>query len=352
MTAGSDEANAPLLPGKIPPALLAEFLGQLAPIPQDVIVGAAAGEDAAVIAVGDRYLVLAMDPVTLSAHPGRFTVDVNANDIAVMGAEPRWLLASVILPPGAPTSALHSVLDDLRQSCARLGVTLIGGHTEISPSVTRPIVAACMVGEVAPDRLVRSEARAGDALLLAGEVAVEGTAILAREYESALRTRGVSDSIIREAAALLDDPGISVLPMARVLQRAALPHAMHDPTEGGIITAVREMATASGIGVRIEAESVPVLPPCRTICQQLDLNPLCLLASGSLLAAVGKEDLPAVVEAMQRARISIVDIGRFTAPEEGLVLVRDGREQPLPDVPHDELARWESSQRDHPIDSA
>lgn len=330
--------------GKIPPAMLAGFLGQLPATAADIIVGAAPGEDAAVIAVGDRHLVLAMDPVTLSTRPGRFAVDVNANDIAVMGATPRWLLASVVLPVGSSETGLRSVLDDLQESCARLDVFLIGGHTEISPSATRPIVTACMVGEVAPDQLVRSEARAGDALILAGAVAVEGTAILAREYGIVLRERGVRDSVIGAAARLLDDPGISVLPVVRALQESVRPRAMHDPTEGGIMTAVGEMAAASRMGVRVNADAVPVLPACRDICHALQLDPLALLASGSLLVAVAADASSAALKAVQRSGIPTAIIGRFTPAEDGLVLVRDGREQALPAIPRDELARWEESQ--------
>lgn len=330
--------------GKIPPAMLAGFLGQLPATAADIIVGAAPGKDAAVIAVGDHYLVLAMDPVTLSARPGRFAVDVNANDVAVMGAAPRWLLASVVLPAGSSETMLRSVLDDLQESCARLDVFLIGGHTEISSSATRPIVTTCMVGEVAPDRLVRSEARAGDALILAGAVAVEGTGILAREYGAVLRDHGVPDAVIAEAARLLDDPGVSVLPVVRALQSVVRPHAMHDPTEGGIMTAVGEMAVASAVGVYVETDAVPVLPACRHICLALHLEPLALLASGSLLAAVGEEEVPDALAALQGAGILAAIIGRFTPAEEGLILVRDGREHALPAVPRDELARWEESQ--------
>lgn len=350
MTRESEESKLSLPAGKIPPAMLSQFLGRLPEAPEDVIIGAAPGEDAAVVAVGDHYLVLAMDPVTLSARPGRFVVDVNANDIAVMGAEPRWLLASVVLPAGSAECELRLVLDDLRYACGRLGITLVGGHTEISPSVTRPIIVACMVGEVAPHRLVRSEARAGDALLLGGAIAVEGTAVLAREHRALLQAHGIPDSIIDEAAVLRDDPGISVLPMARVLRDSVLPHAMHDPTEGGILTAVREMAEASRAGVRIEADSVPVLPSCRVICQRLDLDPLALLASGSLLAAIDRQDAAAVIEVFRRAGMPATIIGHFTPLKEGLVLVRDGREQALPAVPRDELARWEESQLGPPID--
>jgi hydrogenase maturation factor len=291
--------------------------------------------------MGDRCLVLALDPVTLSSEPGRFAVEINANDIAVMGAEPRWLLAGVLLPSGATEADARAVMEAVQASCARLGVQLIGGHTEITPTVTQTVVAACMVGEVATDSLVTSAgARPGDALLLAGSIAVEGTAILCREAAEELHRRGVPDETIRAGAALLDDPGISVLPAVRALTEVALPRAMHDPTEGGVLTAVRELVTASGAGVRIDADEIPILPACRAVCDALELDPLALLASGSLLAAVAPSDTEAARAALEQAGIQAALIGEVTPQARGLVLVRGRQDLPLPEVERDELARW------------
>jgi hydrogenase maturation factor len=335
------DSERPLPAGKLPPDLLASLLSQLPASGDDVIVGARYGEDAAVVKVGDYYLVLALDPVTLSEEPGRLAVQINANDIAVMGAEPRWLLAAILLPAGSTATTARTVMEHLRQGCLDLGVDLVGGHTEVSPSVTQPVVAACMIGRVSPDRLVTSSgARPGDALLLAGPIAVEGTGILAREHRDALRERGVSDEVIREAAALLDSPGISVLPAARAILSATLPHAMHDPTEGGLLSAVREMAAASGVGVRLEAQAIPVLASSRTICDALGLDPLGLLASGSLLAAIGPGDVDAALRTLQEVGIQPAVIGTMLSPDEGMILERSGVEEPLPELERDELARW------------
>lgn len=335
------DPDRPLPVGKLPAELLASLLRQLPPAGEDVVVGARYGEDAAVVDVGGTYLVMALDPVTLSGEPGRLAVQINANDIAVMGAEPRWLLAAVLLPPGSTTADAGAIMNQLGQSCLQLGVGLIGGHTEISPSINQPVVAACMIGEVAPDRLVTSSgAQTGDVLLLAGPIAVEGTGILAREYPGALRERGVPEEVIQQAAGLLDQPGISVLPAARALLSAALPHAMHDPTEGGLLSAVREVALASSAGVRLRAYHVPVLPACRAICAAIALDPLGLLASGSLLAAIDPQDLSAVQRALAAAGVQSAVIGTFLPAEEGLILEHGGREEPLPELPRDELARW------------
>jgi hydrogenase maturation factor len=336
------EERMSLPPGKLPPQLLAALLTGLAP-GRGVVVGAAPGEDAAVLEIPghlDRYLVAASDPVTLSVEPGVFAVGVNANDIAVMGAEPRWLLASVLLPPGSGEVEARSVIEGLTAGCEALGVDLVGGHTEITPAVNRPVVAATMIGLVAPDDLVTSSGgQPGDRLLLAGPVAVEGTAILATEHEALLRARGVESPILDDARALLRTRGISVLPAARAVTGVALPHAMHDPTEGGLLSAAREIALASGTGLRLDADRVPVLPACRVICGALDLDPLALLASGSLLAAIYPDDVDPVLTALHGVEIETAEIGELRPPEEGITLVRNGREVDMPVVERDELAR-------------
>lgn len=305
------------------------------------MVGAQPGEDAAVVEMEGRYLVLASDPVTLSAQPGALSVQINANDVAVMGAQPRWLLASILLPPASTEDTARGIMSDLRRGCEVLGVSLIGGHTEVTPSVTQPIVAATMVGDVWPDRLVTSSgARPGDVLVLAGPVALEGTAILAREHAAALRQRGVPDAVIEEAASLLDQPGISVLPSASALTEVVVPHVMHDPTEGGLLAAVHEVAIASGVGVRLDLARVPILPGCRTICDALGLDPLALLASGSLLAAVVPADVDPALTALNDAAIEAARIGEMLPASEGMVMVRHGTDEPLPAPEQDELARW------------
>ena len=330
--------------GKLPPDLLEGFLGGLPSSPR-VVVGAQYGEDAAVVEVGGHYLIIALDPVTLSAAPGRIAVQINANDIAVMGAEPRWLLAAVLFPTGSTAGEARGVLDDLRQSCSELGIGLIGGHTEITPVVTQPVVAACMIGEVARERLVVSSgARAGDALLLAGPIAVEGTGILCREYSEALRARGVPEDQIRSGARLLDRPGISVLAATRAILSATLPHAMHDPTEGGLLSALREMVVASDAGVRLDADAIPIIPACRAVCDALELEPLGLLASGSLLAAVSQSEVQAAREALADAGIDSADIGRILPLSAGMVMVRKGVDAPLLEIARDELARWVEQQ--------
>ena len=272
---------------------------------------------------------------------GWYAVHVNGNDVAVMGGTPRWLLATVLLPPSGDAGLVEAIHDQILGACAELGVTLIGGHTEVTYGLDRPIIAGTMLGEAAKHRLVTSaDARPGDRLLVTKGIGVEGTAALASEAARALRAASVDDAALARAAAFLERPGISVVLDARVLCDAVRPHAMHDATEGGLATALRELAEASGVGLRVEEGRIPVLPETRVICDALGLDPLGLLASGCLIAAVAPEDEPAALAALAGAGVAAAVIGEATPAPDGVVLATATGEQPWPTFTRDELARY------------
>ena len=323
----------PLPAGKLPSNLLRNLLASLPAFDRSVVVGPHIGEDAAVIDTGGPELLVAKtDPITFAAEDlPRYLLAVNGNDLATVGATPRWLLVTALLPEGIAAERAASLFNGLKEACAETGISLVGGHTEITVGLDRPILVGCLLGTVPRDRLVRtSGARIGDAVLLAGGIAIEGTAILAREYAGALRVRGVPQAVIDAAAAWLRSPGISVLPAARALNATGALHAMHDPTEGGLATALQELAEAAGVGLRIDFSAVPVLPECRIICDALDLDPLGLLASGALLATLDPAEVPAALE-----RFPAAVIGNVVAPAEAT---------PLPTFARDELARFLEAQ--------
>jgi hydrogenase maturation factor len=307
------------------------------------------GADAAVLDMGDRVLVAKSDPVTFAADRiGWYAVQVNANDIACLGAQPRWFLATVLLPEGAPESMAEEVFGQIRDACEGLGVALVGGHTEITYRLERPIVSGMMLGEAERERVVwPGGARPGDDILLTKGIAIEGTALLARDASDTLAARGVATSTVEEARGLLTSPGISVVRDATVACGAASIHAMHDPTEGGLATGLWELAEAAGVGLEADLESVRVLPQCRAVCDALGLDPLGLLASGALLVVVAPDDSARVRGALEGEGIDVEVIGRVTERERGLVLrpsaegLRDARgAHPLPTFARDELARF------------
>jgi hydrogenase maturation factor len=328
--------------GKLPPALLSRLLrGQASDDPR-VIVGPQVGEDAAVLDMGDRYLVATADPITFATdEAGWYALHVNANDLAVRGARPLWFLATVLLPEAATTeAAVERLFAEVREACGELGVTLVGGHTEVTAGLPRPIVSGCMLGEVEKDRLVTTGgARPGDVLLLTKGVPLEGAAIIARERAAEAERRGVPGDVVKRARDLLRVPGISVLPEARAAGAAARVHAMHDPTEGGVATACWELAQAADVGLYVDRERIPVLREGRMLCEAFGLDPLGTIASGSLLLAVDPADAPDVTAACRDAGIDCAQIGRVTEASLGVTLATGGHPRPMPTFPQDQITR-------------
>ena len=328
--------------GKLPPQLLERLLGKVAPTDPRVVMGPRLGEDAAVLDMGDRYLVATADPITFATdEAGWYALHVNANDIAVRGARPTWFLATVLLPEGGATEAtVERLFADLGEACAELGVALIGGHTEVTAGLPRAIVSGCMLGEVEKDRLVTTGgARPGDTLLLTKGVPLEGAAIVARERAAEAGRRGVAVDVVKRAQDFLRRPGISVVPEARAACGAARVHAMHDPTEGGVATACWELAQAADVGLRVDRERIPVLREGRVLCEAFGLDPLGTIASGSLLLAVDPDDSEAVIAACRGAGVDCAAIGRVTDASQGVSLVTGGHARPMPTFPQDEITR-------------
>jgi hydrogenase expression/formation protein HypE len=328
--------------GKLRPALLGSLLAGHPPKDPRVIVGPRLGEDAAVIDMGDRYLVATADPITFATDElGWYALQVNANDIAVRGARPRWFLATVLLPEGRTDEALVSRLfAELGGACDELEVTLVGGHTEVTHGLDRPIVAGTMLGEVARDKLVTTAgAQVGDAVVLTKGVPLEGAAIIAREKEAELRARGVRASVITRARGFLRRPGISVRPEAEIACELAPVHAMHDPTEGGVATALRELAEAAGVGLRIDRSRIAVLPEAAELCGAFGLDPLGTIASGALLMTLAPADAGIVIHALAREGIDSYFIGQVIPREHGLLLVDGTHQGPLPAFDQDEIAK-------------
>jgi hydrogenase maturation factor len=329
--------------GKLPAPLLAGLFGKHVVLDARVVLGPRVGEDAAVIDMGDRFLVATTDPITFvtdaGADLGWYALVVNANDLAVRGAAPRWFLATCLLPEGQTTEdGVETLFAQLGAACRELGVSLVGGHTEVTHGLDRPIVVGTMLGEVARDRLVTTGgARPGDALLLTKGIPIEGTAIIARARGAELAARGVPEALLARARAYVER--LSVVPEALLAGELAPVHAMHDPTEGGLATALWELAEAAGAGLVVEAERVPVLPEGRALCAAFGLDPLGTIASGALLIALAPADAGVVLHACARDGIDCALIGRVVPRAEGVTLSTGGRTAELPRFPRDEITR-------------
>ncbi|MBI3950321.1 MAG: hydrogenase expression/formation protein [Acidobacteria bacterium] len=327
--------------GKLPPEMLDHWLATVPIKDQRVLLGPKLGEDAAVIDFGDRVLIAKTDPITFTAERiGWYAVHINANDVATMGARPRWFLATVLLPENQTDAHLvESIFRDLILTCESLGITLCGGHTEITYGLNRPMVIGQMLGEVSKDKLiVKSRLQADDQIILTKGVAIEGTAIIAREKAEVLKDH-FNDRQLERAKNYLTDPGISVVVDALIANDAAEIHAMHDPTEGGLIAGLWELAVAAQVGLLIHADRIPILPETRAVCQIFHLDPLRLIASGALLIAVPPQACHQVLTALHQNNIAAVIIGEARPRSEGTRLRLDEQWVDLLYPPQDEITR-------------
>ena len=328
-----------LRPGKLPRPLLERLLAGRA-MSAGVLVGPGVGLDGAVLDVGGTEpLVAVADPITFASDEiGWYAVHVNANDVACMGGRPRWFLATVLLPEGAEEAEAERIFDQMDAACREVGAGLVGGHTEVTPGLGRPIVCGTMLGSVS-QRVSAAGALPGDVLLLTKGVAIEATAILARERGEALRGR-VEEAVLARARAFLHDPGLSVVRDARVALRAGRVHALHDPTEGGLVEGVRELCAASGAGVLLYEEAIPILEETRLLAEPFGIDPLGAIASGALLIAAPRPDAGRICAALREEGIDCVEIGEIRPAGEGMRMVfRDGEVGPLPAFAGDEIGK-------------
>jgi hydrogenase expression/formation protein HypE len=329
--------------GKLRGDFLTRLFAKNVSLDERVVVGPRVGEDAAVIDMGDRYLVATTDPITfvsdVSEDLGWYALIVNANDVAVRGAAPRWFLATCLLPAaGATEDAVEMLFGQLGAACRELGVSLVGGHTEVTHGLDRPIVVGTMLGEVPKDRLVTTGgARPGDALLLTKAVPIEGTSILARAQADELRRRGYDEAWLTRARGSLGR--LSIVPEALLAAELVRVHAMHDPTEGGVATALWELADAASVGLAVEADRIPILPEGRALCAEFGLDPLGTIASGALLIALAPSDAGVVLHACARESIDCAFIGRVVDRTAGVTLTGAGGPRELPQFPQDEITR-------------
>ncbi len=328
------------LRGKLPPGLLREVvLDSLPPLDDRVLVGPSVGEDAAVIDYGDRVLVVHSDPITGAVRNiGWLAVHIACNDVATQGARPLWILPVVLVPPGWGVEGLRAIVSDIRRATEELRVSVVGGHTEFTPGIDRPILAVTVLGEAPRDRYVTtSGCRPGDLIILTKGLAIEGAAIIASEMEEELA--GVlGRGVVEEAKGLIRM--ISVVEDALTAVSAGGVHAMHDPTEGGVAGGLQELAIASGVGVVAYEERMPMHPAARRVLEAVGADPLTTISSGSLLIAADRGAADGILASLRRRGIEARVVGEVVGdPGRRVVVRRDGSVLDLGGEVRDDLWR-------------
>jgi hydrogenase maturation factor len=333
---------AKLAPGKIPVDLLEKYvfprIGRGHPA---VRLGPSYGEDSAVIEIGGLVLVTHVDPITAAGRlVGWLSVHIAANDVAVTGAEPRWILTTILLPENAKPELVDELTKQLDRAAREIGVMLVGGHTEVTPGLDRPILVTTAIGLARSDGYVPTGgARPGDVVIMTKSAAIEGTAVLSTDFEDELARKGVPSAIIEAGKEYLRR--VSVVKDALQLSGYGLASSMHDPTEGGILGGVSEMAHASKVRIVVREDAIPVSRETKLITKALGVDPLRLLGSGSLLATVPENLEAEAIEALREVGVEARVIGRVLRAgpgEVGAELVRrDGGVERLPRLVPDEI---------------
>ncbi len=337
---GIIDLGAPLPAGKLPNAVLGEFIDTVKFADPSILIGPGVGEDTAALDIsGQEVLVLKSDPITFVANDiGTYAVIINANDIATAGAAPRWMLATLLFPPGTTALQIHRTMLEIRNVCETHDISLCGGHTEITDAVTRPVVTGMMAGLVSrSDLLDKDNLRPGDRILLTKQVSVEGTAILAGEFRNQLIDRGINRETLLACDGYL--AMLSILPEAKLAAEHPGTVAMHDVTEGGLATALYELSCAAGYRLKIEMDKIPIFDHTRELCRALDLNPLGLIGSGSLLIACRPEHQESISRRIKDAGIEVTCIGEAIEKGQGIEALENGRKAQWPGFAVDELAR-------------
>ncbi len=320
--------------GKLSAALLRGFLERGRPTSPEVLLAPTVGEDAGVIEIKGGALVAATDPITLTGQGvGGHAVVINANDVAVMGVRPRWFLAVFLLPVGTVEAEVAVLFEEMTTALDRLDIALVGGHTEITPVVSQPVVIGQMLGYGEDGRFLRTAGVGpGDVILQIGPAPVEGAAVLAAE--AAGRLAGVAPELLEQARNATCEPGISVVaPALRATVLGAT--ALHDPTEGGLSAGLHEMAEASGLALRVDLDAAVWFQPGIAVAAALGADPWGVLASGALLAAFPDGSAEAAQAALEAEGYLV---GRLARAEAGAG-VRTEDDRPLPRYEQDEVSR-------------
>lgn len=330
----------PLAAGKLPGDLLERLLRRFSFKDPSVLVNPGTGEDVAAVDVTrNEVMVLKSDPITFTTDmAGHYSVLVNANDIATAGAVPRWFLTTLLFPSGTTPQAVEAVMRDLHNTCRRHGITLCGGHTEITDAVSRPVVIGMMTGTVSKKGLIEKQnIRRGDKVLFTKRVAVEGTAIIARDFEKRLRGLGLTTIEIEQGQRFVDD--ISILEEASIAARFPGISAMHDVTEGGLATALMELSSAGGHRICVDMDHIPVFPVTAKICRLLGLDPLGLIGSGSLLICCRARNSESLMKEIQNVGIDATIIGWVSDRGRGVETIQEGSQRPWPFFEVDEITK-------------
>ncbi len=320
--------------GKLPENILKNYvLKYIGHRRKDVVLWPDFGEDAGAVKTSRDIYILSTDPITGSKNfVGWLAVNASANDVAVSGGRPQWFSSTILIPRGSSLTDLSKIVRQIHTACRRLKVAVVTGHSETTAAVTEPVVIGHMIGRlIAKKPITSSGAKPGDLILMVKSAGLEGAAILASDFENILKQKGVGAATIAKARGFIKKTSVVEESLAFA---AADVSAMHDPTEGGLLGGLYELAKASSTGFEVYRSKVFVDPTVATICRALDIDPLRLISSGTLLVTAPRIDK----ELVKKTGATV--IGRIVPRKMGMRILSDGYEERISGPVQDELWRF------------
>ena len=329
------------------------ILDRVGAIDHDVLMPPRNGVDVGVVRVADGVaMALTADPVFVVPSFGWeraawFAVHILASDAATSGLPLRWISVDLNLPPAITDEDLESLWISFHRACEDLGLAVVTGHTGRYDGCDWPMVggATCIALGAEDGWVTPTMARAGDQIVVTKGAAIEATAPFAATFPERLAA-AVGPGVQAAADARFEQ--MTVVPETIVARRFGLRDegvtAMHDATEGGVLGGLLEVAVASGLGMRVELEAIPVGPETRAICDHVGIDPYRSISEGTLIATVIPSRAEEFLHALASESIDAAIVGEMTERGSGRALVVEGIEQPLvhpgPDPFWAAFARW------------
>jgi hydrogenase maturation factor len=325
--------------GKVTPEMFERvILRRLGAGDRDVLVGPQHGVDVGVVRVAPGVaMAVSSDPVFIVPQYGWdraawFAVHILASDTSVSGLPLRWMAVDLNLPPETTDDDLTAIWEAFSRTCDDLGLAVVTGHTARYDGCNWPMVGGAVCAALGPEDgyVTPTMANVGDSILVTKGAAIEATALFAATFPDRLK-EGVGEEVWRAADALFEK--MTVVPEARVAAEYGLRDrgvtSMHDATEGGVLAGLTEVAAASGVGMRVELDAVPVRPEVRAVCDHVGIDPYSSISEGTLIATVRSQHADGFLAALTKEGIDAAVVGEVTEPEKGTVMVAEGEDRPL-----------------------
>lgn len=305
---------------------------------REVIIGPQFGVDVSVVELdNEKALVSTSDPLSLIPSLGLeesawLSVHLMANDIATTGFSPMYAQFVLNLPPGLSRNDFGIYWGYIHKFCKEIGVSITGGHTGFIEGQNSTIAGGGTFFTIAPIHQIHvsKNAQPSDVILVTKQCAISSSAILAMSFPDTVINK-LGRDVYEEGQKLFYKTSSlpDALAAAGVEKKYPEITAMHDVTEGGVLGAIYELATASGNGALVDNEKIPVGEAVTEICHLFSLDPRYCIGAGSMIITCKKGEESKVIERLQKEGINCSAVGQIKPKDAGIKIIEQGLEQKI-----------------------